>query len=171
MSDSVRCELPRESRLAESLPRLAYVDSFAAPARIPGQDMIAIYAAALGHLPEAFKRLMVLRSHLVKPLGIRGVSHEDLAQPIDISRDYAIGDKIGRWTLFARYDDELITGANDRHLDFRVSVLRTEDRRIVLSTAVMPHNALGRAYLAAILPFHRYGVAKVLSNASAAGRF
>lgn len=170
MSDIVRCELPTESRLAESLPRLAYVDSFAAPARIPGQDMIAIYAAALGHLPEAFKRLLVLRSQLVKPFGIRGVSYADLAQPIDISRDYAVGDKLGRWTLFARSADELITGANDRHLDFRVSVLRTQGARIVLSTAVMPHNAFGRVYLTAILPFHRFGVAKILSNASATGR-
>lgn len=171
MSDVVRCHLPVESRLAESLPRVAYVDSFAAPARIPGQDMVAIYAAALGHMPEAFKRLIVLRSQLVKPFGIRGVSREDMAQPIDISRDYAVGDRIGRWTLFARHDDELITGADDRHLDFRVSVLRTRDRRIVLSTAVMPHNAFGRAYLTAILRFHRFGVASLLRNASAAGRF
>ena len=94
MFDVVRCELPVESRLAERLPRVAYIDSFAAPARIPGQDMVAIYAAALGHMPEAFKRLIVLRSQLVKPFGIRGVSREDLAQPIDISRDYAVGGRI-----------------------------------------------------------------------------
>jgi hypothetical protein len=111
-----------------------------------------------------------MRSHLVKPLGIAGVSYKDLARPIEAERSYAIGDKIGRWTLFAKHGDELITGANDRHLDFRVSVLRDARLRIVLSTAVMTHNAFGRAYLATILPFHRFGVAKLLSDASAAGR-
>jgi hypothetical protein len=34
----------------------------------------------------------------------------------------------------------------------------------------MTHNAFGRAYLATILPFHRFGVAKLLGNASSAGR-
>src|SRR5262249_7424872 len=36
--------------------------------------------------------------------------------------------------------------------------------------AAMTHNTLGRAYLATILPFHRLGVAKLLGDASAAGR-
>jgi hypothetical protein len=81
-----------------------------------------------------------------------------------------VGEKIGRWTLFAKYPDELIAGANDRHLDFRVSVFRDARPRIVLSTAVMTHNTFGRAYLTAILPFHRFGVARLLRNASAAGR-
>jgi hypothetical protein len=138
--------------------------------RIREQDLVAIYAAVLGHPPMAFKRLLVVRSHLVRPLGIAGVSYEDLARPIDIGRSYAVGDRIGRWTLFAKYSDELITGANDRHLDFRVSVFRDARPRIVLSTAVMTHNTFGRAYLAAILPFHRFGVARLLGNASAAGR-
>ena len=34
----------------------------------------------------------------------------------------------------------------------------------------MTHNTLGRAYLATILPFHRFGVAKLLGDAAAAGR-
>ena len=106
----------------------------------------------------------------MKPLGIAGVSYADLAQPIDTGRNYVVGDKIGRWTLFAKHQDELITGANDRHLDFRVSVFRDARPRIVLSTAVMTHNTFGRAYLATILPFHRFGVAKLLGDASAAGR-
>jgi len=106
----------------------------------------------------------------VKPFGITGVSYADLARPIDTGRNYAVGDRIGRWILFAKHQDELITGANDRHLDFRVSVFRDARPRIVLSTAVMTHNTLGRAYLATILPFHRFGVATLLGNASAAGR-
>jgi hypothetical protein len=170
MPNGGRCQLPLESRLRDSLPRIDYLDSFEVASRIREQDLVEIYAAVLGHLPKVFKRLLVVRSRLVKPLGIAGVSYGDLARPIDIGQSYAVGDKIGRWTLFARYPDELITGANDRHLDFRVSVFRDAWPRIVLSTAVMTHNTFGRVYLATILPFHRFGVARLLDNASAAGR-
>src|SRR5215472_4430750 len=170
MPNATPCQLPPESRLRDSLPRMDYLDSFEVPWRTPEQDVVAIYVAALGHLPKAFKHLLVLRSHLVKPLGIAGVSYKDLARPIDTERSYAVGDKIGRWTLFAKHPDELITGANDRHLDFRVSIFRDTQPRIVLSTVVMTHNAFGRAYLATILPFHRFGVQRLLCDASAAGR-
>ena len=170
MPNATPCQLPPESRLPDSLPRIDYLDSFEVLSRTPEQDLVAIYAAALGHLPKVFKQLLAVRSHLVKPFGIAGVSYKDLARAIEAERSYAIGDKIGRWTLFAKHRDELITGANDRHLDFRVSVFRDARLRIVLSTAVMTHNAFGRAYLATILPFHRFGVAKLLGNASSAGR-
>lgn len=170
MPRAVACELPPESRLRDSLPRLDYVDSYAVPAAHPHQTMIEIYASALDHLPTVFAHLLVLRSAIVKPFGIRGVSFEDLTKRIDTAMPYAVGQKIGRWTIFGQYPDELITGANDRHLDFRVSVLREKGARIVLSTAVMTHNTLGRAYLAAILPFHRFGVGQILTRASVAGR-
>ena len=39
----------------------------------------------------------------MKPLGIAGVSYADLAQPIDTGRNYVVGDKIGRWPLFAKH--------------------------------------------------------------------
>jgi hypothetical protein len=35
---------------------------------------------------------------------------------------YAVGDKIARFTLFAQSSTEIVTGGDDKHLDFRVSV-------------------------------------------------
>jgi Protein of unknown function (DUF2867) len=170
MARATPCDLPASSRLRSALPHIDYLDSYAVPLSRPDQSMLSIYAAALGHLPAAFKQLLVLRSILVRPFGIAGVSYQDLTQAIDPQKAYAIGDKVGRWTLYHQSQDELITGADDRHLDFRVSVLREGRARVVLSTAVMTHNIFGRTYLTAILPFHRYGVAQVLTNATAAGR-
>ena len=86
MPNAAACQLPPESRLQDSLPRMDYQDSFEVPSRTPKQEVIAIYAAVFGHLPKVFKQLLVLRSHLVKPLGIAGVSYADLAQPIDTGR-------------------------------------------------------------------------------------
>jgi hypothetical protein len=136
----------------------------------PDQSLISLYAGALDQLPKVFKHLLVLRSIIVKPFGIAGVSHSELSHPIDTQISYAVGDKVGRWTLYGQYTDELITGANDKHLDFRVSLFLEDDARVVLSTAVITHNAFGRVYLATILPFHRFGVARLLADAAAAGR-
>ncbi len=161
--------LPAASMLRNSLTRIDHLDSYEIAAGSKSRSLIELYAGALGHLPKVFKHLLVLRSLIVKPFGIAGVSHADLTKAIDTQKSYAVGDKVGRWTLYGQYPDELITGANDKHLDFRVSVFR-DDRRIVLSTAVMTHNAFGRAYLTTIMPFHKFGVASLLTNAVAAGR-
>lgn len=164
------CELPPESRLRASLPRIDYLDSFSVRLSHPDSDLIEIYVTILDNLPAAFKRLLVIRSALVRPFGISGVSSAELSQPIDTRRAYAVGDKLGRWTLFQKNADELIAGADDKHLDFRVSLFRDGSERVVLSTAVMTHNAFGRFYLASILPFHRFGVARLLTRAAAAHR-
>lgn len=168
------CELPNSSTLRAHLSRFDHLDSFEIFARKPHQSMVEIYAALLGQLPAAFKHLLVLRSLLVKPFGIAGVGYRDLTAKIDTSRSYVAGEKIGRWTLYDQRPDEIIAGADDKHLDFRVSVLRDQQAgssaRLVLSTGVMTHNAFGRAYLATILRFHRFGVTQLLTSASRAER-
>lgn len=164
------CELPPKSHLRSSLLRVDYLDSFAVTLNRPADDILDLYAAALGQLPPLFKHLLVLRSMLVRPLGLSAVSFDALSKPIDTQRAYVVGDKLGRWTLYHKDQDEIITGANDIHLDFRVSMLRDDGQRVVLSTAMMTHNSMGRIYLRAILPFHRYGIASLLTRASRSGR-
>jgi hypothetical protein len=164
-------DLPPESGLIAQLPRIDYLDSFEIALERKDLHIVALYAAVLDHLPAAFKSLLVARSHLVAPLGLKGPSRADLDARIDTDAIYAPGDRIGRWRVFAAGKDELITGANDHHLDFRVSVLRRDGpARLALSTAILTHNALGRAYLAAVRPFHRLGVMQLLTRAAAAGR-
>ena len=55
---------------------------------------------------------------------------------------------------------QLIAGFNDHHLDFRIVVDVApvdggRDQEITATTLVLTHNLLGRAYLTAIMPFHR----------------
>ena len=168
MARARSCELPQLSRLRSSLSRIDYLDSYTEQSKLAGQSVLEIYAAVLGQPPTVFKHLLVARSVLVRPFGIAGVSYQELSRRIDTKRTYALGDKIGRWVLFDRTENELIVGANDKHLDFRVSILRDGRDKVVLSTAVMTHNGFGRAYLAVILPFHRFGVATLLSDSTPA---
>ena len=52
---------------------------------------------------------------------------------------------------------EIVLGEDDRHLDFRLSLLRRTSpagTQLIATTVVRSHNALGRTYLTVIRPFH-----------------
>lgn len=74
----------------------------------------------------------------------------------------------------SRSERELVLGEDDRHLDFRISVLLQPGppgtaRELVATTVVNCHNLLGRLYLAAIRPFHHLVVRSSLRRAARDG--
>ena len=76
--------------------------------------------------------------------------------------------RIAIFRIYERGPQEVLLGEDDRHLDFRISVLRTE-RALTVSTVVHCHNRLGRVYLLAIAPFHRRIVRSGLRRAARRG--
>jgi hypothetical protein len=149
-----------------------YCDSYEAPLRRGDLAMHEIYLALFAHHPRWARWLLILRGWLVAPFGLRATTAADLAA-IEIKQAYAVGEKIARFILYGQSDSEIVTGGDDRHLDFRVSVRKLTEggaHKVVLSTVVSPHNFFGKAYLFIILPFHRLGVRTILSNAVLAGR-
>ncbi|MDX8351271.1 DUF2867 domain-containing protein [Cognatiyoonia sp. IB215182] len=64
-----------------------------------------------------------------------------------------VPDKVGPFPVESESETELVAGFDDKHLDFRVSVM-AQDGQVSLATWVSPHNIGGRLYLAAIMPFH-----------------
>jgi hypothetical protein len=134
--------------------------------------MHEIYLALFAHTPRGFAELLILRDRIVAPFGLRPSGAAE-RKAIEIKPAYAVGEKIARFTLFGQNDAEIVTGGDDKHLDFRVSVRKLTEagaNRVVLTTMVSPHNFFGRAYLFVILPFHRLGVRTLLANAVEAGR-
>ncbi|WP_187432027.1 hypothetical protein ROLI_009820 [Roseobacter fucihabitans] len=120
-------------------------------ARRKAQDFLDCYKVASDlNAPEAAeiivdfpgwaKNLVALRNLLTAPFGLRTDGPESKQ-------------KLGLFPVESSCDTEVIAGFNDRHLDFRVSVL-AEQNYIHLATWVRPHNIGGRAYLRVILPFH-----------------
>lgn len=160
---------PPDSRFLGDLRRFYYYE---APLMRGELVMHEIYLALFAHHPRWARTLLILRGWIVARFGLKATTAADF-DAIEIKSAYAIGDKIARFTLFAQDGSEIVTGGDDKHLDFRVSVLKLVDAgasRVVLSTVVSPHNVVGKAYLLAILPFHRFGVRTLLSNAVLAGR-
>ena len=83
------------------------------------------------------------------------------------------GERVGIFRIYAVAPSELVVGEDDSHLDFRLSVQvqpgAGDSRRLVLTTVVHCHNALGRAYIAVIAPFHRAVVRSSLRRAAQRG--
>ncbi len=166
----IRRRSPPSSAFLGDLDTFYHWDSYEAPLRRGDLAMHELYLALFAHQPAGFRKLLLLRDRIVAPFGLRP---SDAGKPLEIKTVYAVGEKIVRFTLFGQSDNEIVTGGDDKHLDFRVSVRRLTEggaERVTLSTVVSPHNLFGKAYLAAILPFHRYGVRLLLANAFEAGR-
>lgn len=149
-----------------------YADSWEAVLTRTALPVHELYLGIFDHHPWWAKWLLVIRTKIVSVFGLKGPAFADFKRTT-IKDSYAVGEKIGRFTLLFQTDNELIAGGNDKHLEFRVSVLKMREdgmNKVVLSTIVNPHNLFGKVYLFFILPFHRFGVKMILANAVAAKR-
>jgi hypothetical protein len=114
---------------------------------------------------------MGLRDAIVARFGLKTA-----AQLRSIKDPAAARERLDIFRIYTRSAHEIILGENDRHLDFRVSVLQQtrgtqegRSRYLILSTVVHCHNRLGRFYILAIAPFHRMVVRSSLRRAARIG--
>lgn len=169
----IECEMPSGSALGRDLIQSAYFhDSYRAPLARPGLSIVEIFFALFGHTPLWMKALLITRNAVAKRFGLEAPTVAEILNPT-VRATYSVGDKIGPWPIFHIGDNEIVAGRNNRHLDFRLSVLRVADggeESVVVSTICSVHNAFGKIYLFFIAPFHRTGVRSLMSNAVAAKR-
>lgn len=118
------------------------------------------------------KVILIVWNRLASLFGLSAPTAAELLPPAFRS-SYSIGDKIGVWPIFSVTDTELVAGRDNKHLDFRLSVLKVKDgetANVVVSTICTVHNLSGKIYLFFIVPFHKWGVQRLMSNAMLAGR-
>ena len=98
--------------------------------------------------PPWISGLMAVRNVVVSPFGLK----------TSASRTGGKRDVVGFFPVISQTPNRIVTGFDDKHLDFRVvvDIAPAEVTRCVRATTlVRTHNALGRIYLATVLPFHR----------------
>jgi hypothetical protein len=112
---------------------------------------------------------MTVRDALVAGFGLKTAKHLT-----SLGAEERKG-RVGIFKIYSRSEAEIVLGEDDKHLDFRLSVLCANQaalpgkRRLVLSTVVHCHNRLGRAYILLIAPFHRLVVRSSLRRAASIG--
>src|SRR5882724_8621883 len=169
----IECEVPSSSALSQDLIRSAYFhDSYSVPLARPGLSIVDIFFALFGHTPFWMKALLIARNAIARRFGLEAPIAAEILHPT-MRSTYSIGDKIGPWPIYFIGEDEIVAGRNNKHLDFRLSVLRVTDgaaESVVVSTICSVHNLSGKIYLFFIVPFHRTGVKALMANAVTAKR-
>jgi len=169
----VECDVPSDSMLSRELIDGAYFrDAYRAPLSRRDLAIVDIFFAIFAHHPPWMRRLLIARNAVASLAGLEAPTAAEIRH-VEIKPHYAVGDKIGVWPIFALSDSEIIAGRDNKHLDFRLSIVKTADgdaADVVVSTLCAVHNFSGKLYLFFVVPFHRYGVRKLLANAIAARR-
>jgi hypothetical protein len=165
-------DLPAGSRLAPQRAGAYYSESYEVPLRRSDLKMHEIYLAILGHLPWRARALIVVRNHLVSLFGLHAEPSANVWKPV-IKDSYAPGEKILRFNLYSLGEHEIVTGRDDKHLDFRVSIMQVTEQgapKVVVSTLIFVNNLFGKVYLWFVLPLHKLGMRRLLAQAVADGR-
>ncbi len=138
MSGIAKCDLPLQSLLHTYIQPGDFVDCYRCLSTL---DVETAAARAMA-FPGWANGLLRLRNIVVRPFGLAA------AMPVDSTLS-----KVGHFPLDQLSQDEVILGFDDSHLNFRISIL-TDGTHAHAATWVHRNNALGRAYLAVIMPFH-----------------
>jgi len=169
----VECDIPPSSMLDRRLIKAAYFqDSYRAPLSRTDAGIIDVFLAIFAHHPLWMKIALIVRNRMVFFFGLDAPPVSDVLS-FKIERSYSVGDKIGVWPILSLTDTELIAGRDNKHLDFRLSVLKVtngEAVSVVVSTICVVNNVFGKFYLFFVVPFHKWGVQRIIANAINAGR-
>ena len=158
--------IPRDSLIAGVFPRIDYADAYRV--RLPPgapSDVERLTRIAIAATPGWIHALMDLRDRIVRVAGLKTTPHQhgEAAQtPLQP------GAALGIFRVIARSADELLLGEDDRHLDFRLSVLRQSAGAAdwaIVSTVVRFNSWLGRAYFLPVRPMHRLIVPAIMRSA------
>ena len=167
------CDVPSDSTLDRALIDSAdFRDSYEVRLNRSELGIVDIFFAIFAHLPLLLKILLIVRNAVASLIGLEAPTASEILH-IEIKDHYAVGDKIGVWPIFFLGPNELVAGRDNKHMDFRLSVLKMADgdaMSVVVTTICSVRNRFGKYYLWIIVPFHKRGVQQLMSNAVVAGR-
>ena len=168
----VESEVPPHSALGKDLiERADFRDAYRAPLSRSDLSVVEIFFRILAHRPGWMNLLLIARN---KVAGLAGLEVPTTFEITRMKRRdcYLVGEKIGPWPIFFLDSDELIAGRDNKHMDFRLSIMKIYDDGpcVIVSTLCMVHNRFGQYYLSAITPFHKVGLRSLMANAIDARR-
>ncbi len=157
--------VPTGSISAADLSPVDYFDVYGVKAVFA--DPIEEIARNFFTMPVWVLWLLRLRNLLVKPFGLAAEIPKTDANG---ARTGAVGNGELVFPIIARNEKELVTGFNDKHLEFRFSLLAEKANGVLYAiTLVKFNNAFGRVYFTLIKPFHKIIIKSFLRRYSKKG--
>lgn len=121
--------------------------------------------------PRWLGALLYIRNQLVKVFGLKiSDTKPKNRQALIDAFSCEPNEQLGFFKVYERSANEVILGADDKHLDFRVSLLHETSlkensaHRLTISTTVKFNNGFGRLYFIPVKPFHQLIVRVMLKN-------
>lgn len=111
------------------------------------------------------KKLFSLRNKIVKIFGLKVSENQEKKE-----YNYEPGDQIGLFKVLEKNDHEIIIGEDDKHLNFRVSLMldnennQQHNRKLTITTIVTYNNWWGKLYFFPVKPFHKMIVPSMLNG-------
>jgi hypothetical protein len=153
MNKVIATELPLQSLLGDRVNPTDFIDCYSVESDLSPRNAAEI----ITNFPGWARFLLKIRALVTAPFGLSNDGPP-------------ASDKVGVFPVETESSHEIIAGFNDKHLDFRVSVI-SQEGRVFLATWVHTNNIGGQIYLKAILPFHilisRNALARVRAVGSA----
>lgn len=111
--------------------------------------------------PDWVEKLFAFRNRVVKLFGLKTpLDSQDKKRLLENFRGEP-GEQLGLFKVFEKTEQEVILGEDDKHLNFRVSLLIHTDgndgkkKELAISTAVVFNNWMGKLYFLPVRPFHQ----------------
>lgn len=153
---------PPESVVASWYENASLLDSYSIDlSASEHSSMRGLATQTLDNPPAWQKALIALRDAIVTPFGIKT---SDAVRAAQDGRE-----RLGFFPVHWEGKDEIVLGTDDRHLDFRLSLLRRTSptgKLLIATTVVHTHDAVGFTYLHAIRPFHHLVVRANLARSA-----
>ncbi len=155
-------KIPQLSVIAKDFDDFNYCDSFSVTLQTHGT--IDNITTKIFQTPKWADALMGVRNAFFSLFGLDKGGYK---KNINVADYYPTGSRAVYFTVINRSEKEIITTEHDKHLDFRISVLKNQqgkDTNVHLTTLVKYHGFLGRFYFSLIRPFHRAIIVSLLKR-------
>ncbi|MEM1321815.1 MAG: DUF2867 domain-containing protein [Bacteroidota bacterium] len=160
-------QIPPNSMIASALDRIDYQDAFAIQLKqiqqLPPAKLPPLFFRAL---PKWFGVLIFIRERIASWLGLKTAAGIDIGRQL---KDFTgePGQSIALFHILGNSENEILSGEDDQHLDFRLSFFSTpqaEGTEIMLATTVQMNNWIGKLYFLPVGVVHRLIVPLILKR-------
>ncbi len=120
--------------------------------------------------PKWVSTLFSLRNKIVKIIGLKTSKNVKNKEEIIQNLKGVPNEQIGLFKIFESSSNEIVMGEDDKHLNFRVSLLldssssHQELKNITITTTVQFNNTFGKLYFLPVKPFHHQIVPSILKG-------
>ena len=163
----VKVNLPEKSILSNM--QFDYFDCY--QGRITNTENITVVDVCKSFFstaPNWVEQLFFLRNKIVSVFGLKVPNSIKNKKTVLEEFKGNEGEQLGLFKVQERRENEIILGENDKHLNFKVSILleklKANNKSITISTVVVFNNWFGKLYFFPVKPFHKLIVPIMLKS-------